>query len=251
MKVFLLALQFLTIIPVKIEKVKEADIAASMVCFPFVGLLLGFLLAGINNLLLSLKFEELAVSIILIVSLIIFTGGLHLDGLSDTADALFSGKDKEKRLEIMRDSHAGVMGILSLICVILLKIVFLSSINTSLKIVSLILMCTLSRWSLVFLMFLFPYARQEGKAKVFIEKANFKIFVLATMIALVCSVITWQLKGLFIIAITSISAYAIGKFITNKIGGITGDTLGAINELTEVIILLSICILERTNSWII
>jgi adenosylcobinamide-GDP ribazoletransferase len=251
MSSFLLAIQFLTVIPLKIKYVDEKNLANSMIYFPLIGLLLGLILVGLNRLLSILNFEEFILNIILIISLIIITGGIHLDGLSDTFDALLSRKDKDKMLEIMRDSHIGVMGVLSIICVLLLKISFLSSVNTSLKTISLILMCVLSRWCLVFSIFLFPYARQEGKTRVFIEGINLKIFSLATIITLCFMLLVWQLKGLLVFLTAAISAYIMGKFIKRKIDGITGDTLGAINELIEVFVLFSICILERINLWII
>lgn len=244
---FLLALQFLTIIPVKIKHINEKQMSESMVYFPFVGVLLGLILAVSDKLLYFLNLGTFATNTILVILLVVLTAGIHLDGLADTADAFLSRKSKDDMLKIMRDSHIGVMGVLSLISIILLKISFLSSISISLKTVSLVLMCILSRWVLVFAMFLFPYARQEGKAKIFIQGMNFKIFILATIIALICVVTIWKIKGLIILGIIAISAYIIGRFINNKIGGITGDTLGAINELTEVIVLFSICILERIN----
>lgn len=248
---FLLALQFLTIIPVKIKHINERQMSESMVYFPFVGVLLGLILAVSDKLLYFLNLGTFATNTILVILLAALTAGIHLDGLADTADAFLSRKSKDDMLKIMRDSHIGVMGVLSLISIILLKISFLSSISISLKTVSLVLMCILSRWSLVFAMFLFPYAREDGKAKIFIQGMNFKIFILATIIALICVLTIWKIKGLIILGIIAMSAYIIGRFINNKIGGITGDTLGAINELTEVIVLFSICILERINLWII
>lgn len=251
MRNFLLALQFLTIMPVKVKNIKESNLPNSLIYFPLVGLVLGLILTGINKVFLILDFDQFIINIILIVSLIIFTGGLHLDGLADTADALLSRKNKEEMLEIMHDSRIGVMGLLTVISIILLKIAFLSSISIPLKTISLLLMCTLSRWSLVLTMFLFSYAREEGKAKVFTQGINLKIFILATIIALACAITIWKIKGLLIFIIIAMSSYITGKFINNKIGGITGDALGAINELTEVVTLFSICILERINLWII
>ncbi|MFH1202264.1 MAG: adenosylcobinamide-GDP ribazoletransferase [Candidatus Omnitrophota bacterium] len=246
MRSLLLAIQFLTIIPVKIKNVTDKNFANSMVYFPVAGLLIGLILAAIAHLLSILNFQYFVSNIILVISLVIITGGIHLDGLSDTSDALLSRKDKDEMLRIMRDSHIGVMGALSIICIILLKISFLSSINSPSKFVSLVLMCTLSRWSLVLMMFSFPYAREEGKAKVFVQGVNLKILTLATVIALGIAVSVWQLKGLLIFALTAIGSYVIGKSINDKIKGLTGDSLGAINELIEVIILFGVCILERS-----
>lgn len=243
---FLLALQFLTIIPAGARG--EADknkLSSCTVYFPIVGLVLGLILAGVNNLLLLIPLEQFLTNVILVISLIILTGGLHLDGLADTFDALLSRKDKHKMLEVMRDSRIGTMGVLSLICIILIKLSLLSSLSPDVKNVSLILMCLLSRYSLVFSMFSFSYIREEGKAKVFKEGINLKIFSLATLISLLSSVVLLQLKGLTIFILAAIFTFLAGKFIVGKIGGITGDTLGAINELTEVFTLASVLILTR------
>ncbi len=251
MKSFLLALQFLTIIPVKIKHINDKRIAQSMIYFPLVGLFLGLILVAINYLSYILGFARLSIDIILVIFLIILTGGIHLDGLSDSFDAISSRKNKEEMLMIMRDSHAGVFGVLSIIGVVLLKIALLYSVAISLKTTALLLMPVLSRWALVFVIFLFPYARQEGKAKVFIENRSWKIFLISTFLAFISAALIWRINGLLILLIVAPSAYIIAKFINKKICGITGDTLGAINELTEVIVLFVMCILERSSLWII
>ncbi len=243
MKNFLLALQFLTIIPVKIKGFQERKTAEAIIYFPVVGLLLGLGLAGTNKILCILGFQQWVTNIILVILLAILTGGLHLDGLADTCDALFSRKNKTEMLEIMRDSRIGTMGVLSLISVVLLKIAFLSSLPGYLIGPSIVSACVLSRWSMPFSMFLFPYARQEGKAKFFIQGINIKIFMLSTLIALSCVILIWNLKGLLLILITAAAAYAIGNFTNKKIGGITGDTIGAASEIMEVAILFTISIM--------
>ena len=140
MKSLWLAIQFLTTIPINIKYKDEKELPHALIFFPFVGLLLGLILAGINHLLFILNFNDLLSNVILIISLILLTGGIHLDGLADTFDALASRKNKEEMLEIMRDSHIGVMGVLSIVSILLLKISVLSSLSPSLKIISLILM---------------------------------------------------------------------------------------------------------------
>jgi adenosylcobinamide-GDP ribazoletransferase len=248
---FLLALQFLTVIPLKVRKADDKSLARSLIYYPLVGLFFGFLLIGMFRLLLFLNFPSFASSIILVVTLIILTGGLHLDGLSDTFDALLSRKPREEMLEIMRDSHAGVLGIVAVICVILLKIAFIFSLSPTSKIAGLLLMCVLSRWSMVFSIFLFPYARKEGKAKVFTQGITPLIFIFSTIILLACAGLIAKTGSLFVFGISALGAYVIGKFISLKLGGITGDTLGATNEITEVIILFCICVLERTGLWMV
>ncbi len=244
MKNLLLALQFLTIIPVKIKGIGKGSLAKSLIYFPLIGLLLGIALAVVNNLLQNLSFPEFSINIILVVLLMILTGGIHLDGLADSADAFLSRKNEDEMLAIMRDSHIGVMGVLALISVVLLKIAFLSSIGISSKIAALILICVLSRWSMVFAIFLFPYARKEGKAKVFFEGINLKIFVVAAIITSVLAFAAWKVKGLKVFTAVSIKSYTIQRFVNNKINGITGDTLGALCELNEAAALLLIIILR-------
>jgi len=239
MVVFLLALQFLTILPLKIKEASEKNMADSMMYFPAVGLFLGLMLSGLNKLLLTLNFPALTINIILVIALIIITGGIHLDGLSDTTDAFSSGKPKEEMLAIMRDSHIGVMGTLSLISIILLKICLLSSLSAPLKTTGLLLACVLSRWSAVLSMFLFPYARRDGKAKVFMQNMNSKIFFLSTIVTVICAFAIWRLEGLVALLIIAGCVYLSGNLFSRKIGGITGDTLGATIELTEVITLFS------------
>lgn len=245
MKKFLLALQFLTIIPVKMKNIKEGDLSSSVIYFPLIGLLLGLLLVGINKVLLVLNFDQLIANIILVISLILLTGGIHMDGVADTADAFLSRKNKEEMLVIMRDSHIGSMGVLSLISIILLKVAFLSCASIQSKTAPLLLMCVLSRWSMVFAMLLFPYARQEGKAKLLMSGINFKIFTLSTIIALACAFAIWKLKGVLVFMVIAAASYIAGRFINRKIGGISGDTLGALSESNEIIVLLSIIILIR------
>jgi len=238
----ILALQFLTVLPLKIRKFSEKKMASSMIFFPVSGLFLGLFLSGIGRLLLMLNFSPLALSIILVVALVILTGGMHLDGLSDTADAFFSGRPREEMLEIMRDSHIGVMGVLSLVSVMLLKIGFLFSVSAALKTTALLLMCVLSRWSAVLAMFLFEYARMEGKAKVFIRGINLKVFLSSLAMVILLAFAIWRLKGLLVLAIVAGCAYLLGSFSRRKIGGITGDTLGATIELTETVVLFIMCI---------
>jgi adenosylcobinamide-GDP ribazoletransferase len=239
MSSFLLAVQFLTTLPLKIINFSDKKMAWALVYFPLVGLFLGSILLGLNTLLSSLGISSAVVNIILVIVLIILTGGMHLDGLADTADAFLSGKAKKEMLEIMRDSHIGVMGVLALISIILLKVGLLSSLNVAAKPAALMLMCILSRWSVVLIIYLFPYARQEGKAKLFIQGMNFKIFILSTITVIICSFWVWQIQGLIALFIVVLSAYVIGKFVSRKIGGATGDTLGATIELMEIATLLT------------
>ncbi|MFA5008511.1 MAG: adenosylcobinamide-GDP ribazoletransferase [Candidatus Omnitrophota bacterium] len=240
---FLLALQFLTAIPVKVKKFSESKLAASMMFFPVIGFFIAILLIAINIFFLCFGFYNFIINIILVVALIAITAGMHLDGLSDTFDAICSAKSKERMLEIMRDSRCGVMGVLSIISVVLLKIAFLSSIKPMHKISALVLMCVFGRWVLVFMLYMFPYVREEGKGKIFSERINSKIFIMATIFSLSCALIFLATDGLAIMALAMLVAFLFGKFMLRKIGGITGDNLGAVCELVETAVLFAIAII--------
>ncbi len=244
---FLFALQFLTTIPTPFA-MKQADarnLSAAVVYFPLVGLFLGLILLGVNNVLSVLNFQPLSITIILVILLICLTGGIHLDGLSDSCDAFLSGKDKEDTLKIMRDPHAGAMGVLGLISVILLKISLLYSFETGAKTTALLLMCALSRWSLVLSIFLFPYARIQGKAKIFFEGTNLRVFLLSLLITVIISGMILKLMGLLIIFLVVIFTLIINTAVKRRLGGLTGDTLGAVCELNELIVLLSMIVCKK------
>jgi adenosylcobinamide-GDP ribazoletransferase len=242
----LLALQFLTVLPLAIGKVNEKKIAVSMVFFPVIGLILGGLLAGLNTILSIWELPPLALNIILVVTLMAITGGIHLDGLSDMADAFMSGKKKEEMLVIMRDPHIGAMGTLGLISIILLKIGLLLGLNPELKITALILMVVLSRWSAVLLMSLFPYARSEGKAKAYIQGMTPKIALLSAGVTLTLAFAIGRFMGIAAFIIIAGTTYAFGLFCRRKIGGITGDTCGAVIELSEIFVLFIFLFNQRS-----
>lgn len=243
---FISALQFLTIIRLNHKTEDEQTrLAQSLVYFPLVGIVLGAVLAGVNQLLTHLSLEPLLVNVILVTLLIIFTGGLHLDGLADTFDALLSRKPREQMLEVMRDAHIGTMGVLSLVVMILWKLALLYSLPPQMVNLSLIFMSCFSRYAMVLAIFTFPYARQEGKARVFISGANSWLLIGATAITLLAAFGAFGLKGEIILLAVSLAALWWGRFLTCKLGGLTGDTLGALNELSEVLTLLMIYILTK------
>lgn len=245
MRRLIYAFQFLTILPLGTKsEISKDELAQSAVYFPVVGLVLGLILSLVNTLLLLAPIDEFLVNVILVILLIILTGGLHLDGLADTFDALLSGKDKDQMLNIMRDAHIGTMGVLSLISGVLLKWSLLCSLSLVVKNASLILICLLSRYSLVWTIFLFPYAREQGKAKVFVDGRSNRTFLLASIITLCCAIIAWWWKGLLVFITVIAFTFLLGRFITKKFGGITGDTLGATNELVEIFVLINILILS-------
>lgn len=233
----LIAIQFLTILPIKIKSgIKEADFGKSLIYFPVAGLGIGLLLFLAVFILNPLP-VLLKAAIILIISIVI-TGGIHLDGFADTCDGFYGNKPKEKILEIMRDSRIGTMGAVGIFSIFLLKFVFLVSISPVFLWKALLLMSVFSRWSQTLACVSSKYARNEGKAKFFIEFAKKRDVILGGIFTLVLFILLAKLKGLLIFISSLLVVLLFIKYIKNKIGGMTGDTIGATNEIAEVVILL-------------
>ncbi|MDP1853926.1 MAG: adenosylcobinamide-GDP ribazoletransferase [Candidatus Omnitrophota bacterium] len=243
---FLAALQFLTIIPINTKGIREKDIVNSCIFFPLAGLFIGLILFIVYKPLASFLYvSPLLSSAIVVIFLAVITGGLHLDGLADTFDALSANRDKAGKLEVMRDSRIGTMGVLSLTSVIALKILLLSEIDTFNKFSALLSMCILSRWAQVFCMRRFIYARHSGKAKVFFSGMTKRIFLLAGFIALLAVVMLLRLNGIYLFVFVTIFAFLLGKLFSSRFGGLTGDIIGAINEISEVLVLFILIVLNR------
>lgn len=237
MKLFLIALQFLTVLPVRIKtRPSEKDFGASLIYFPLVGLLLGLLLSGCVFLFSFLP-DAVRAALILLVSIVI-SGAIHLDGFADTCDAFYGNKPKEKILEIMRDSHIGVMAVIGLCALLLLKFSLLVSIANEHLCKLLIFMPLFSRYCQVIACVSCGYARNDGKAKYFVEYAGRKEFLIATIFTVLFSLLLMKLKGVILLALCLFLVLLFIMRIKRRIGGMTGDTIGAISEAAEVLVLL-------------
>ena len=234
-KSFLSAIGFLTILPVKKTGIKNS---ASF--FPLVGLFIGGFLISVNYL-GSFLFSKNVVDMLVMVSLVILTGGLHLDGFADICDGFYAGKDKNDILRIMDDAHIGAMGVIGIFCILGLKFFALQSIPQKILYPSLLLFPILSRWNLVFACTISKPAKNEGLGKIFIDTVSKKDFFIATIVAVSISFLIFELKGFFIQIAVFFVSFIFLKLISKKIGGITGDILGALNEIIETLVLLILC----------
>ena len=254
---FLAALKFLTIIPLPWRReASPEELGGSIGYFPVIGLIIGLILAGLYWL-LSLFLPSAVVSVLLIVSMVVISGALHLDGFVDTCDGIAGHKTVEDRWRVMHDSRAGAFGIVGVFLLLLIKYVSLNSVPENLLMVTLVLMPVVSRWAMVYTVFAYPYARPAGLGKVFKQGASWQGFTTATVITLAVAIglarlanITYfYLAGLAIMLAIWVIVVAMATYLKRKFAGLTGDTYGAINEVAEVCVLILVSLLAY-NRWL-
>ena len=245
MKNFLRALSFLTILPVgRYALPEEKNLARSMAFFPLVGLVIGLILS-LGNYLFSLLFPRTLALWLTIGLLVFLTRGLHLDGFADTLDGLATGGPKEKILEVMRDSRIGAFGVIGLILLIGGKYLALNQISDSSVPYSLILMAVMGRQSMVLVCCRSVYARPDGGlAKPFSENFNPREMIISLASTCVIAFILQEWKGLLLFVAICLFSLGYRFFFIKKLGGITGDVLGAVNELSELLCLYLLIILS-------
>lgn len=235
---FWAALQFLTIFPTPLHRQASIEeTGRSLSYFPAVGLILGLILLGADYL-FSLVLPTSVVSALLIAVLVVLSGAHHLDGFIDTCDGVIAGKSKGERLAIMADSKVGAFGISGALLLLLVKYAALWAILQQLRLPALLLMPTLSRCLMVWAVFAFPYARTSGTGLAFKRGANWSKLAIATVITLAVSLILLGWWGAVLMAALWLLAFGIASYLNSRLGGLTGDSYGAINEVTEVMTLL-------------
>ncbi|MDR7870491.1 MAG: adenosylcobinamide-GDP ribazoletransferase [Tissierellaceae bacterium] len=234
-KGLILALQFLTRLPINISvDFNEENIRRSTFFYPFVGLLLGFI-SSIPFYLLNPYNTQIA-SFLTLLTIIILTGGLHLDGLSDTSDGFFSNRDKGRTLEIMKDSRIGAFGVLSLILIILFKYILISNIEWNLP-VAIIFSMGNSRL-IALLQIAFKKSARPGGLGDMVHNSQPKIYIISSVILYLLVILSIKTIYLIPLIISLIVGEFISLFTHKKIGGFTGDVYGATIEITEVVSLL-------------
>jgi len=246
MKYFLIALQFLTILPVKIKtKVTERDLGRSLGYFPIVGGIIGLFLALVS-LIFGLLSREISIVMVLIASAVL-TGALHLDGFGDVCDGFFGGKSKEKVLSIMSDSWMGAFGVIGLVSFFLLKFVLLINVPQKILPGALIVMVIFARWVQVLACYKFDYVRDQGKAKGFMSPADKKGLVTATCFLLIAGLGLIGAKIIVLLVFSSVPVIFFMYYVKKRIGGMTGDTIGAASEIAEVMFLFSLVICVKLH----
>ena len=249
MKRFLAAIQFLTIIPLPSSfAISERDLGRSSPFFPLVGLAIGAAATGLDYL-LGLILPAAATSVLTVTFLLAASGGLHMDGLADTADGFFSSRPREKILDIMRDSRTGPMGAMAIVLVLILKITVLASLPVTARWWILLLMPVVGRCGLLVSLSVLPYARAEGGlASIFVLHRSRFYVALALVFPVVVGGLTGCMTGLAAGFSAFVFSLLLAAYVYSKIGGFTGDTLGAACELTELIPPL-VCAIAAQRGW--
>ncbi|HEY8600392.1 MAG TPA: adenosylcobinamide-GDP ribazoletransferase [Thermomicrobiales bacterium] len=233
----LIALGFLTALPVPRRTVTPTTLGRSLIFFPFVGLLVGFLLYGLDLVLAWVLPDGVRAACLLMV-LIALTRGLHLDGLMDCCDGLFGGFTPERRLEIMRDSRVGAFGVLGAVVFLVMRYSGIAALDGGWRLVGLVLPPLLGRWAMAAAIVAYPYGRTEGMGADFKRAATPWQAGLATMAAAALGVTLWWPWGAVALLPAALVLILAARFILGRVGGMTGDCYGAINELVEVSLLL-------------
>ncbi len=243
MNSFLIALQFITIIPVKKElDYREKNIAKSMLYYPLIGTIIGLLLVLVN-IIGTIFLPDLVRDSFLLIFFVLLTGGIHFDGLADTFDGLFGGSNKKRILEIMGDSSIGVYGILAVTLVLILKLSLLAELPMSVRNLALVTAPTISRCAMVWAVYLFPYAKKEGFGKAFKLYLTRNEAWLTAVYTVIVTLALFFFKGIIILIISALGLWFFATFIVRKLEGLTGDNYGALNELMEVLVLFLIILM--------
>ena len=251
MNSFLIGLQFLTRIFVVRQSVwTEKSFGESVKFFPAVGAILGIICAAIVGVLNFFTAGNLPLltGAVGFVSLILLTGGIHCDGLMDSADGLFSGREREKILEIMKDSRAGSFGVVSFVLIAVLDVATLAELaklSTWQLCAAIYAAPIIGRLMMVVTIGTFPYARPSGMGFAFAKFTTRRtIFFAAIEATILLAALLFVSEKFFLCALAAslvslLVTWRFATFSTEKIGGVTGDIYGAVTTLTEMFSLVT------------
>ena len=234
-KQFILLTQFMTRIPIPINiEYDEESFGKSIKYFPLLGFFIGLILFLTYFLISLVTDNKLIIAIFIVIIETVITGGIHLDGLADTFDGLFSYRPKDKILEIMKDSRIGTNGAIVLIVYFLAKTIFISEVDIK----YIIIMPIIARIATVTNAGLGTYARKTGMSNAIMDYNSKKDILISFIITIILSFIIAGINGVICLVISFLFILYFLYFVTKKIDGVTGDTMGASLELTGILVLL-------------
>jgi adenosylcobinamide-GDP ribazoletransferase len=238
MRLYLIAMQFLTIIPLPFDtRCRKEDLGQATACFPLVGLTIGGLLVGLNWLIEPWLNRSLSAAL-LVTALVAVSGALHLDGLADVCDGLAARGSRERFLAVMKDSNVGAVGAVGLVLGLLLKWQALAAVPAGMSWQALLLFPTLGRFSQVLAMAGAKHARQEGLGADIIQSMGARQLLVALFITVAACLAVLPVKGM--VALTAVFAVTlvIKGYFQGRLGGLTGDIFGCVNEIAEILALI-------------
>lgn len=242
---FFIAIQFLTRLPTPgLNNISEREIGLSQFYYPLVGLLIACVLV-ISAIFIALDSAGLKAALILTIWVFI-TGGLHIDGLADCADAWVGGYgNKEKTLAIMKDPQSGPVAVALLICVLLIKFTALEAIITHQLWAALILSPVIARSLLPLLFHSTAYVRAGGLGSALKQNQSVPLNILIQLITILLIVYLLGWASLILITATLVLFLIIRQISLKRLAGITGDVAGALLELSEVLVLVTVLSLAQ------
>lgn len=238
MKTFFTAWSLLTIVPLPVKFPFEAErMGRSALYYPVIGLILGgALFLGEKG--LSFFFPSPLISLLLLLALVLITGGIHLDGFADTVDGLAGGNTPAERLEIMRDGRIGALAAVALFFLLALKLLLLASLPAAVRSQGWIAFPFVGRSMMVPAAFLSTYPRAEGLGKAFVGKIPSWAGAGAFAIFIFGMIFLFQFLGLMMALLLLSGSVLYERWISRRTGGITGDHLGCLCEGGEVLFLM-------------
>ncbi|MGI6361953.1 MAG: adenosylcobinamide-GDP ribazoletransferase [Bacillota bacterium] len=237
-KDFLFLISFMSRIPIKTDwGIKEEDWSRCLRLLPLWGLLLGVLVAGVAAVISGINAPVAAACAVAASAFL--TGGLHLDGVMDTADGLASGNDREKAFRFMSDAHIGAMGIISLLILLMLKYVLYLFLIVNVQVWWVLPAgVVFSRFMLVFVVYAFPNAKKTGLAATFHKYFEKKYFIVALFLTVIILLFFGNWLAILAAVFAAIFAYFVAHSWCGRWGGLTGDAYGSLTEWSEIIFLL-------------
>ncbi len=237
LEAFRVAVGFLTVIPTgeaRVSPPHEMEMAFSL--FPLVGLGMGIDLTILGWLMAKLASTLVAASVLLVFWVVV-TGGLHLDGIADSFDALSLGKKSDERLKIMKESTVGTFGVLAVVLLMMLKMAALTTLVQKGAWRAILLTPMIARWSVVFLAHISEPARIGGLGIMAVHASTRKAITVASAIMCGVLVLVWPAALLNLLWVVPMLV-GISAFWRRMVGGITGDVLGSTVELVEMGVLV-------------
>lgn len=230
-----MAIGFLTVLPV--APAGEARMGPARAWFPLVGLGLGGVLLGVD-IAAREALPEPVVGAILVAVLLVLTRAIHTEGFLDCCDGLFGGFTREDRLRILRDSHVGAFAVVGGAALLLLKWSALAGIPDDARTGLLLVFPCLSRFGMLATMAVFPYIREQGLGTAFQEGRGWWQVAVGAATAATAAVLFLGGGGAILFGLAVVVALGLGRWMARMLGGMTGDTYGAVNEVGEVAVLV-------------